>query len=1562
MKFFAEKSGNRMLKGTICIKQGKFSMLEQIDVGHSFAFEIRMDDLIGTSEEAVQTLSVDNQQQLDQWREWIELSTQTEKRKGSLIMLDTGKAVESPSGAVPRSKSFLSNLFPVVEGGDASNSQQQGVTPTPTPKPKEDVAASEEDTVSDTLLPLPSLHKPAKPLTRRPSKAWMQEKLKADAAVAEKAEEEAAVTAAITPTATEESSELDMDKLYTEQDSSEFAANVSATGSNSGNRVNGDSEDETATTAEANSLAAKLEMKLNARRQSFKPPNFKNLLNSNGFEHQSRRSMAQGGSGVVSETNSETDTMPPSVNSTHGQNTPRGDGLGSSQHRRTESQETARALLNHSPLSEPIRIETPTLELNPSAAAVARGEGLAPRRSFTKSPARRRNSKKSSISGQHGSHGHGHGIAANDSDTSRSVTPSPVPAGATTTTHPLTRHLKISVRPTEPQRMGYLLRLDTAHAHDASGLGQDSWLNQYITLDITTGIMKIFSEVNEKRIQRLKFDINSCTVKSIDQLFHSRLHCFKISFRPEDPAEKKISAVFAAESEDALNYWLISFEDCEVYYHTHGAHLIVNQAEKKPEPQETADAAAGLVKEVAKASQTFEPASLAATVQPATQSVEPGKVDPSALMAALKKRTAAKAEAAAVAAQATTVATTAAAVEEDEPDDEEPSHTASMLPFTKTLHSRFASAPAVAQAPIPMNMPMPPFGVAASTGSGGEGAPRHAALGDYSPYGSSEALVGDGGTLLRVNTMNMDQMFSSSTPKALVTAPAAPASAPAAVASTSSTGVFFPPESSNSSLISAQIAPIASAYDFSKVNLSLQRVRYPSERLARRIKIWYLSGGFCISTAAEVEEFVRELRKSGDKVLRDFSEEKFGDLQDWANLLTVLRKYEQRKTLEAPPRSALERTPTNGISFDIASSITGDSSSSKEFALHVEKSTIAPDLSREIAAQIGVPMKDVEGALPQLLLGRDNNIISKGLGQLCEEFTLAEDILLYQEEVINNIWMNFEKQKAVLEERDETIDSLYERLTAAENAAPITSISHPGMNNAGWAEEKNQLLQAHNETKVRLITEIQTLRKVLTPTAEQQFEALRNSEYLRAGLEEEIVNAHIRNDNLKAELAMVKDKLEEAENEKAAIEAHWQEQIMKIKAEHDRAIAALQEDVNKTKQTAQKAAEEAANARRLASRPSSAPTVPLVTPNSYIDTFAMNASTSASSASTLVPPTPTTEPSSTTPPTASETAAASVMSSPVKSLTITSRYASPPKRQGEEVNQQRQNKTYTNPYASFEDPSEKEAGNRTKANKPPNQYNPYSYSMELKEDAPVTSGSQRSSPWMSMDPATGGVRHHSSESMSGNVSVSSYRRDELIDPEDEIDDSHPSPPRKQQSTQIGTATSSGASAGTGASGGQPPSGATNGNSGQWNKTRNVMQASLRMMRLPNSGTASPMPPGSFPNTPAGAAGALLQIPRSQMKNNPIRAQLKSEGQLARQPSLTAKMPGAYMAPHSVKYQVMSAETEEGQRSKGVPPPSPTSAPQQGFMSATKATTRQHQLIRESARDTFAKTYTYQKKQ
>jgi hypothetical protein len=74
------------------------------------------------------------------------------------------------------------------------------------------------------------------------------------------------------------------------------------------------------------------------------------------------------------------------------------------------------------------------------------------------------------------------------------------------------------------------------------------------------------------------------------------------------------------------------------------------------------------------------------------------------------------------------------------------------------------------------------------------------------------------------------------------------------------------------------------------------------------------------------------------------------------------------------------------------------------------------------------------------------------------------------------------------------------------------------LDNHSWLEEKNQLVQAHNDAKVKLITEIQTLRKMLTPTAEQHFNELRGSEFLRVALEEEVINTHIQNDNLKVKM------------------------------------------------------------------------------------------------------------------------------------------------------------------------------------------------------------------------------------------------------------------------------------------------------------------------------------------------------------------------------------------------------------------------------------------------------------
>lgn len=165
--------------------------------------------------------------------------------------------------------------------------------------------------------------------------------------------------------------------------------------------------------------------------------------------------------------------------------------------------------------------------------------------------------------------------------------------------------------------------------------------------------------------------------------------------------------------------------------------------------------------------------------------------------------------------------------------------------------------------------------------------------------------------------------------------------------------------------------------------------------------------------------------------------------------------------------------------------------------------------------------------------------------------------------MINHLWGNFVDQKTLLESRDDTIVKLHAKVSQLESAAavaasgkgsgaaigaggkknPLSSISHPvwhcsarficsghcaycvhllqaGEQPSSWQEEKNQLVQAHYDAKVKLINEIQALRKALTPTAEQTFKDFKQSEYLRAALEEEVVNTHIHNDNLKVRFSL----------------------------------------------------------------------------------------------------------------------------------------------------------------------------------------------------------------------------------------------------------------------------------------------------------------------------------------------------------------------------------------------------------------------------------------------------------
>lgn len=490
---------------------------------------------------------------------------------------------------------------------------------------------------------------------------------------------------------------------------------------------------------------------------------------------------------------------------------------------------------------------------------------------------------------------------------------------------------------------------------------------------LTTPITSLLLYQHSKRFQRAKFDINLCSVKSIDQLFHSRLYSFKITYKPEDPAEKKITAVFAAENEDALHYWLASFEDCEEHFHN--KHLAAMAAAAGVAPVSAASSPArpapSLVvsASTATAEATVPPvvASTAAVVPvvaetpaPASSTTTataetPAKFDArAALAAALAKRRASKTgDVSATPEPARESPSPFPVALEEAPPSPPAAPSVPLNPLAAALQARFASAPSVfrKQEPEPdFPLPPPPAPLA-------DESPRLVGSGleSRSQDGMGERQSSDM-HLMRVNTLNMDQMLSmdlkfdappplpytpmGQTPAnslpfsqnnmntVLVTMPntASNSPTPTPTEGSAAEAPFSVPKPVSATLTSSLALPVAPvavpaalappAVDLSAVKFSVQRVKYPAERLSRRIKIWYCSSGFSLSTAAEVEHFVKELRNAGDAVLTAFSEEKFDELQDWANLLAMLRKYEQKWAVTSPADPAKR---LDGIAFDVTS-------------------------------------------------------------------------------------------------------------------------------------------------------------------------------------------------------------------------------------------------------------------------------------------------------------------------------------------------------------------------------------------------------------------------------------------------------------------------------------------------------------------------------------------------------------------------------------------------------------------------------------------------------------------
>lgn len=102
------------------------------------------------------------------------------------------------------------------------------------------------------------------------------------------------------------------------------------------------------------------------------------------------------------------------------------------------------------------------------------------------------------------------------------------------------------------------------------------------------------------------------------------------------------------------------------------------------------------------------------------------------------------------------------------------------------------------------------------------------------------------------------------------------------------------------------------------LKVKVTQISYPSERLSRRVKIWYCSSGFSLSSEDEIQTFVNELKNMDDNILQAFSEEKFSQIQDWAKLLELLRKYEQKTMMDQVPIAEENKPDSIVLKLEVA--------------------------------------------------------------------------------------------------------------------------------------------------------------------------------------------------------------------------------------------------------------------------------------------------------------------------------------------------------------------------------------------------------------------------------------------------------------------------------------------------------------------------------------------------------------------------------------------------------------------------------------------------------------------
>jgi hypothetical protein len=178
-----------------------------------------------------------------------------------------------------------------------------------------------------------------------------------------------------------------------------------------------------------------------------------------------------------------------------------------------------------------------------------------------------------------------------------------------------------------------------------------------------------------------------------------------------------------------------------------------------------------------------------------------------------------------------------------------------------------------------------------------------------------------------------------------------------------------------------------------RIEFTLKKAVYPADRLSRRVKIWYCSGGFSLSTEEEIHQFVDALKNTDDPTLKAFSEEKFEHIHDWSNLLEVLRKYEQKVLTDE--KETAESALSNKVRFIYE--ITTPTRPEIKVEFEFSEGFQLENLVRKISEAFGYSELSLLATLPPKLAELENPWC-RGLVTVKEDLLFAEDLVLVSDE------------------------------------------------------------------------------------------------------------------------------------------------------------------------------------------------------------------------------------------------------------------------------------------------------------------------------------------------------------------------------------------------------------------------------------------------------------------------------------------------------------------------------------------------------------------------------------